>query len=596
MRGQPNSVLEITEGPISINISENFENEVVNFSQIKIIFNVTEFEKVVLETVKSDQAKLTVLFRLYPGSLVELEDCDISLIKNESIPINKHKLICFQLMYCKYSTKKDAEPNQNEKSIVSPTILTLNSTRVEKFYQTIRAAENCIINIEKSYINKNVGKPLCILNPLIIKVFGSTFEGNGDNAVHLKFVKDENLQFDNRKIFFKNNEFSYNFGTGIYIDGVENFMFDLDVSIEGNLFKKNKGDSVFMLDLFLKSLMIKENKFLAGKVNGLNLNKIYPRTNNTSNSISNSQTAASYSQENMSIEIRENEFIENNGFGIFMNDVRGHIINNSFIQNVACGMLLINLNSYLEIKPKVQKENSNSNSNSQEIQNISFNSNLNMSTPCYLHKNTFLKNGASGLRVINYSYFLQLSECYFKENVENGVQIEFEINKESSNNKEDSFFISENRLNSFKHSELSPPKETHIFLEKCTLINNLKSGIHFNHCFVFLENTIISDNLDYALYTSKEEYRFCYKQSKTSAKNLISGNLGGPWGYVTTGTRNLCSGCSSTVKLKQNIPKVTSLPSFPNNSNSQTETPQQLKTNSDNLANKESSKDKCHIY
>ncbi len=594
MRGQPNCVLEITEGPISINISENFENEVVTFSQIKILFNVTDFEKTILETIRNDQAKLTVLFRLYPGSLVELEDCDISLIKNESIPINKHKLICFQLMYCKYSTKKESEPNQNEKSIVSPTILTLNSTRVEKFYQTIRAAENCIINIEKSYINKNVGKPLCILNPLIIKVVGSIFEGNGDNAVHLKFVKDENLQFDNRKIFFKNNEFSYNLGTGIYIDGIENFMFDLDLSIEGNLFKKNKGDSVFMLDLFFKSLMIKENKFLAGKVNGLNLNKIYSRTNNSLNSITNSQTAASYSQESLSIEIRDNEFLENNGFGIFMNDVRAQIINNRFIQNVACGILLINLNSYLEIKPKGQ--NLNSNSNSQEMQNNSYNCNLNMNTPCYLHKNTFLKNGASGLRVINYTYFLHLNECYFKENVENGVQIEFETNKENSSNKEESFIIPENRVNSFKNSELIPPKETHIFLEKCTLVNNLKCGIQFNHCFVFMENTIISDNLDYALYTAREEYRNCFKQSKFSAKNLINGNLGGPWGYVTTGKKNLCSGCSSTVKIKQNIPKVPTLPSLPNNTNSQSETPQQLKTNSDNPPNKESSKDKCSIY
>jgi hypothetical protein len=558
--GQPNSILEITEGPISINIAQNYENEIIKFSQIKIIFNISETEKSIIKNSKVDQAKFTVLFRLYPGSLVEIEDCDITCIKDTTIPISKHKLICFQLMFCKYNSnnktdKKDLVQNPTEnktnKDIISPTILTIMSSRIEKFYQTIRSAENCIVNIEKSFINKNIGKPLCILNPLIIKVLSSTFEGNGDNAIHLKFVKDENLLLDNRKLFFKNNEFAYNYGTGIYIDGIENFVFELDITVESNTFKKNKGDAIFMLDLFVKSLNINENYFLFGKSNGINLNKIYYKSG--ASHLSNLHTSVSYSQEMPLIEIKQNEFRENNGFGIFMNDTKAQLHSNTFLQNIGCGILLININN-----------NSQSKDSSENIISLGGNSGfLNYSFPgtCYLTKNSFLKNGSSGLRIINYNNMISLDDCYFKENVEYGVHIEFDSSiiflsnsgKDNINNiLNQNLCLSSEKIKQFRISDnLKMPKETNILIQNSTIVNNMKSGVYLNNCFMFLENTVISDNLDYAIYIPKEEFRHCYKISKNSQKNIFQGNIGGPWGEISINNRTLCSGCYSNTKIKR---------------------------------------------
>lgn len=580
--GQPNCVLQITEGPISINISENYENEVVKFSQVKIVFDICETEKSIIKNFKGDNAKFTVLFRLYPGSLVEVEDCDITCNKDTSIPVAKHKLICFQLLYCKYIGKHILESTTGHKNVNnpnvnmnnnrvstssvnpnishnnvkssnvtnSPTILTIISSRIEKFYQTIRSAENCIINIEKSFINKNIGKSLCVLNPLIMKVVGSTFEGNGDNPIHLKFVKDDNLLYDSRKLFFKNNEINYNYGTGIYIDGIENFIIDLDCTMESNMFKKNKGDGVFMLDLFVKSLVIRDNKFIFGKSNGLNLNKVYYRSNlNTQNS--NMITWNSYTQELPVVEIKENEFVENEGFGIFMNDSRAQIVSNNFFQNRGCGLLLINI---AEDKSKSQSnQNTSNNLSSIENNNSNYNNTSLCSSQggCFLSKNSFVKNGGSGLRMMNYIHFVTVSECLFRENVEFGVHLEIENHFSNSNSNVGN--LSLDKIKAFRSADNTKiPKDTHFFLLNSTITNNMKSGIYLNNCFIFMENTIISDNLDYAIYVPKEEYRFCYKQSKSTQKNMINGSIGGPWGEITITNRTLCNGCTSTTKIRKN--------------------------------------------
>jgi len=101
-----------------------------------------------------------------------------------------------------------------------------------------------------------MGKAVVILNPIIAKIVESTFESNMENAIHIKFIKDEFIGFDTRKLYFEKNEIMYNFGYGIYIDGIENFIFDINISVLHNNFKKNRYDGLFLSDLYVNSLTI----------------------------------------------------------------------------------------------------------------------------------------------------------------------------------------------------------------------------------------------------------------------------------------------------------------------------------------------------
>ena len=567
--GQPNCLLEITEGPIIIKINENYDNEVVKFSQVKLQFDTNLADKSVVEN-ENTNSKLSFLFKIYPGSIVEIEDCDITCTRENSIL--KNKFICFLIKYCPFP-----EPPSD---IISPniTILTIISSRIEKFYQTIRSGENCIINIEKSFINKNIGKPIAVLNPLIIKIVGTIFENNGDNAIHVKFIKDEILGNDSRKLYFNNNEFLYNNGCGIFIDGIENFLFDLYVTIDSNLFKRNSGDGIFFMDILAKSLLIKKNQFLCGKMNGLNLQKVYQKLSQKEmgNNVQPSLGASSTPTPNL--EINENEFIENDGYGIFLSDTKAKISVNNFVHNGMGGILLVNITS-----------NYNGNSNSGNSNMINYNSNVvdinsasksgqthgntsslvnshnNISSYLYsspgtttLFKNYLFKNGGSGLKIVNYNNFVSVSECVMKENIEFGVCIEFDYNPSvlNANNKNtitDNSSTIMDKIKSFQNSDNSKiPKETNLFLHNSSLINNMKSGLSLNNSFAFLENTIINDNLDFSVYVPKQQFTKCYKISKNSNSNLINGNIGGPWGEISVSSRTLCSTCTSTTKIKRN--------------------------------------------
>ena len=570
--GQPNCLLEITEGPIIIKINENYDNEVVKFSQVKIEFDVNLPDKSRIEN-ENTNSKLTFLFKIYPGSLVEIEDCDITCTR-ENDALN-NKLICFLMKYCPYQ--------EFNSDLLSPniTILTIISSRIEKFYQTIRAGENCIINIEKSFINKNIGKPLAVLNPLIIKVVGSIFENNGDNAIHVKFIKDENLINDSRKLFFNNNEFLYNNGCGIFLDGIENFVFDLDIRIDSNLFKRNAGDGIFFMDVLAKSLIIQKNQFMYGKMNGLNFQKVYQKVSIPPQG--NIKSALSHSP---NIDITENQFIENDGYGIFLSDTKSKISLNNFVHNGMGGILLVNIsnsntgnsNSVNNSSNNQSEKENNYNSNSavkstQAHGNTSSMVNDHNSILSYiytspgttsLHKNTFFKNGGSGLKIVNYNNFVSISECVMKENIEFGVYIEIDYNASILNPKNSQIGDSQSslmeKIKSFQAADNSKiPKETNIYLYNSSLINNMKSGLFLNNCFAFFENTIISDNLDFSIYTPKQQFVKCFRLSKTSNTNLINGNIGGPWGEISTISKTFCSSCTDSSKVKKTFHK-TNLP------------------------------------
>lgn len=542
IKGQIGSSLIITEGPVIIKIGENYENELVKFSQVVINFKVNE------DNIQTNQAKEnTYLFKLYPGSLVEFEDCDLSCEKSKS----RKKLICFQVN-SKYTAQNGTNLNKDI-LINSVSILTIVSTRITKFYQTIRAGENSIINIEKSFITHNIGKAIVILNPLIVKVIESVFESNMDNALHIKFIKDENLSVDPRKLYFDKNDISYNYGNGIYIDGIENFFFDLDVVISNNIIRKNKVDGVFICDVFVNSLIVSENKFTENKANGLNLQKVYHKLGNNpikSNIMSSTNSLSLSSNSEMpSINIRNNEFSDSEGFGVFLNESRAILNSNNFIRNKAAGMIMCNIN-FLEFY-----NNINNNSNKDNVYNTLGSNQMSMPSniiktntsasdtvnllhgTSFLTGNNFLKNGGSGLKVYNYNYLVHITDCKFIENCDFGIQAENDL------------IIDKEKLKIFKNSDSNKiPKEAHLVVVNSSIVSNLKSGLSINNTFIYFDNSSISDNIDYAIFTNLEESRHFFK---TKSSKLINGSIGGPWGEYNISNKTLCSSCTTVTKAKK---------------------------------------------
>ena len=64
-----------------------------------------------------------------------------------------------------YFSNKVSENNKN----INPSILNLTSTRVHNFFQSIRASQNCIVNINKNAFIQNFGKAIVMINPLFLK-------------------------------------------------------------------------------------------------------------------------------------------------------------------------------------------------------------------------------------------------------------------------------------------------------------------------------------------------------------------------------------------------------------------------------------------
>ena len=159
IKGQTNSVLYIKDGPILIDCTNNNKN-FVKFSQLRIIYTDNNLNK---------EKKITTLFKIYPSSYLELEDCDIvyNTKKNEIISqglpkpteANKNKKSVAFLHF----SNKTSENNKN----IFPSILNLTNTRINNFFQSIRAGQNCIININKSAFVQNYGKAIVMIKEII---------------------------------------------------------------------------------------------------------------------------------------------------------------------------------------------------------------------------------------------------------------------------------------------------------------------------------------------------------------------------------------------------------------------------------------------
>ena len=503
IRGQINSCIYINEGPILIDF-EIFSNNgnikttnSVKFSQIQIIYNDSKSNK---------EKKITSLFIIHPGSFLELEDCDI-VFQNKK---NEHISSVPSTVLGSYKDKKSVAfllfSNKREEKCkkYNPSSLTLTNSRVNNFYQSIRAGHNCIININKSAFIQNYGKAILMLNPIFLKISESLFEYNEDNNIHIKLL-NECLYKEKRKLFFNKNEFDKTIGNNICIEGIQHEKLDLSIVITKNNFHKSFTDSVLIYELIYNYFEITDNSFKKNKGNGLNIQKLFYNNINQNNNLY------------QPIKIKDNKFIENNGFGLFVNDCIIEAISNKLSLNRLSGMYLCN--TKIE-DPKKGLEGINIDSIKGEFSLIE----KPVKKPSMILKNSFFENGECGLHICGYPYQINIQESVFTSNCKNGISIDLDCLYSNNND----FYI---KLKEFKSiTQIQKINEmSNLKLNKCILEKNMKHGIFLNSCLIYCEETFIINNLNYAISIEKREYQNCFKKGKN---NLINGNIGGDWGEI----------------------------------------------------------------
>ena len=541
IKGQVNSYLYINEGPILIDFEsfnnknniKNNNNNIVKFSQMQIVY---------IDNKISKEKKITALFKIHQSSFLELEDCDIVFQnkKNERISSapsqnlgdnREKKSVALSLV----SNKKD-DKNHN----FNPSVLTLTNTRIHNFYQSIRAGQNCIININKSAFIQNYGKAIVVINPIILKISETLFEYNEDNNIHIKFL-DDCLFEEKRKLFFNKNEFDKSIGNNICIEGGKNDKLDLSIVITKNNCHNTFTDGVLIYNLIYNYFEITDNIFQQNKGNGLNIQKSF--FNNINNNLY------------QPIKIKNNQFIENKGFGLFINDCIIELVSNKFTLNRQCGVILCNI---IIDEPKKGLEGINLNSIKGDFSSII----KSTKTSSLISNNSFYENGESGLYIYGYPYKVNIQESIFNSNIKNGISIDLDCLYDNNNN-----FIS--KLNEYKSiTQIQKIYDLcNIFINKCIIEKNLKDGILLKSCLILCEETFIINNLNYAISIKRKEYQNCFKEGK---KNLINGTMGGDWGEINLNKEVHCGfGCMPkseiNYKIKEEI--IKNVPFYLNQSN-----------------------------
>ena len=552
IKGQPNSYLYINEGPISIDFEsfnnknniKNNNNNIVKFSQIQIVYNDNNLNK---------EKKISSLFKIHPCSFLELEDCDIVFRnkknehKSSSPPQNlggnkEKKSVAFLLL----SNKKD-EKNKN----FNPSVLNLTNTRVHNFYQSIRAGQNCIININKSAFIKNYGKAIVMINPIFLKISETLFEYNEDNNIHVKFL-DECLLEEKRKLFFNKNEFDKSICNNICIEGVKNDKLDLSIVISKNNFHNTLSDGVLIYELIYNYFEITNNIFQQNKGNGLNIQKSFFNNLNNGNNINNINNNINNNLY-QPIKIKNNQFIENKGFGLFINDCIIELISNKFTLNRQSGIILCNI---IIDDPKKGLEGINLNSIKGDFSSI-----INSKTWSSIIKNSFYENGECGLYIYGYPYKVNIQESIFNSNIKNGLLIDLDCLYTNNN-----IFLT--KLNEYKSiTQIQKIYDLcNILLNKCIIEKNMKNGILLNSCLIYCEETFIINNLNYAISIKRKEYQNCFKEGK---KNIINGTMGGDWGEIDLNKEIHCGfGCmpKSEIDYKMKEEIIKNVPFYLNQS------------------------------
>ena len=550
IKGQQNSCLFINGGPILIdleNYNKNMKNNPKNFikfSQMRILYDDSKVNK---------DKKITILFKLHPSTFLELEDCDIGFQPLSKTKSNKEKKSVAFLL----SSNKTLENNKNklDQNYPNTTILNLTNTRIHDFYQSIRSGQNCIANITKSAFLQNYGKAIVMINPISLKINESLFQNNMDNTVHVKYIED-NLFEEKRKIFINKNEFENTLGNHVCIEGIKSPKLDLSLVLTKNNFIKSNTDGVLAYDLLYNFFEIGNNIFKKNQGNGLYIqksfyNKVFLSLNKNI--------------QYQPIKIKDNQYIENKGFGLFNNDCIIEAISNKFKLNRHSGMFLCNISVD---DPKqgfngIQNFNSNNNNiNYNLIDDDDFSTIIKeVKRSSNLLNNSFIENGENGLFVYGYPYYINIFENVFNRNCKNGISIDLDplyknnnnINNNLNNNNIINIYTKKRNqdfntlLSEFKSCPNKSSTElADITITNCVIENNKKTGIVLNSCLIYCDGSFIINNLDYAISIKKKEYQHCFKSGK---KNVINGSIGGAWGQIDMGKEGCGFFCMGKDKL-----------------------------------------------
>ena len=392
-----------------------------------------------------------------------------------------------------------------------------------------------------------------MINPISLKINESLFQNNMDNTVHVKYIED-NLFEEKRKIFINKNEFENTLGNHVCIEGIKSPKLDLSLVLTKNNFIKSNTDGVLAYDLLYNFFEIGNNIFKKNQGNGLYIqksfyNKVFLSLNKNI--------------QYQPIKIKDNQYIENKGFGLFNNDCIIEAISNKFKLNRHSGMFLCNISVD---DPKqgfngIQNFNRNNNNNnliddddfSTIIKEVKRSSNL--------LNNSFIENGENGLFVYGYPYYINIFENVFNRNCKNGISIDLDplyknnININNINNNNNLININTKKRNQDFNSLLSefkscPNKSStelaDITITNCVIENNKKTGIVLNSCLIYCDGSFIINNLDYAISIKKKEYQHCFKSGK---KNVINGSIGGVWGQIDMGKEGCGFFCMGKDKL-----------------------------------------------
>lgn len=568
IKGDQNSCLYINNGPILIDLEDfnkngkkNNNNNFIKFSQLKIIYNDSKVNK---------DKKITSLFKLHPSTFLELEDCDIGFHTFSNKKSNNKNIEKKSVAFLLSSNK--APENNNNSSIntknnniinINPTILTLTNTRIHNFYQSIRSGQNCIVNIIKSAFIQNSGKAIVMINPISLRINESIFQNNMDNTVHVKYIEDC-LYEEKRKIFINKNEFHNTLGNHVCIEGIKTFKLDVSLVITKNNFLNGNTDGVLAYDLLYNFFEVTNNTFQTNQGNGLNIQKSFY------NGVFLSLNKNILYQK---IKIKDNQFIENKGFGLFINNCIIEATSNKFATNRQSGMFLCNIaidNPQKGFDGIKQVNNNNYNI----IEEDDYSSMIKeMKRSSDLIKNSFNENGDNGLLIHGYPYIVNISESVFTRNCRHGLSIDLELiynNKNinlKKNNRDFNTLLSEFKACN-NHKMLYDLAD--IRINNCVIEKNMKNGLKLNFCFIFCEESFIINNLDYAIYTKKNEFQYCFKNGK---KNVISGGIGGDWGKIDVregGCGFFCMGAekydlSKKKDIEQKVPKLLNESSYEEN-------------------------------